>query len=58
MARINWAGLHGVVSLAMSGRLFGAPDEFAAGELERRAAELADEFVSLWLGARGAEQTR
>ncbi len=58
MARINWAGLHGVVSLAMSGRLFGAPDERAAGELERRSFELADEFVSLWLGEDGSRQTR
>jgi len=58
VARINWAGLHGVVSLAMSGRLFGAPDELPAGELERCAAELADEFVSLWLGELDVEPPR
>jgi len=58
MARINWAGLHGVVSLAMSGRLFGAPDELLPGELDHRARELADEFVSLWLGEPDPKQPR
>ncbi len=56
IARINWAGLHGIVSLAMSGRLFGPPDSFTPEELRERALALADEFVALWLGRLDVEQ--
>ncbi|TDB37806.1 MAG: TetR/AcrR family transcriptional regulator [Actinobacteria bacterium] len=52
MARINWAGLHGVVSLALSGRLFGAPADVGMEHIETQAMKLAEQFVDSWVGSR------
>lgn len=52
MARINWAGLHGIVSLALAGRLFGAPDDIGMEQVESQAIELSRQFVDAWLGGR------
>ncbi len=52
MARINWAGLHGVVSLALSGRLFGAPSDVGMERVEAQAMRLAEQFVDSWIGSR------
>ena len=51
IARINWAGLHGIVSLSLSGRLFGSPDEVGMQNVEEQARALADKFVEGWLSA-------
>lgn len=51
MARINWAALHGIVSLSLSGRLFGSPDSIGMETVEEQARALADEFVNAWLAA-------
>ncbi len=49
MARINWAGLHGIVSLALSGRMFGAPETEGMQNVEAQAMRLAEQFVASWM---------
>lgn len=52
VANINWAGLHGIVSLALSGRLFGDPAEIGMANIETQAMTLAEQFVNAWLEPR------
>ncbi|MBE0475624.1 MAG: TetR/AcrR family transcriptional regulator [Coriobacteriia bacterium] len=46
---VSWAALHGLVSLALSGRLMGPSRVLPPGLLEKRVAELADVALDAWV---------
>ncbi len=52
MTRVNWAGLHGAISLALSGRMFGDPAKVGMDSIEAQTMALAEQFVDSWMGRR------
>lgn len=46
-----WAGIHGLTSLTISGRMFGNPDEVPAEMIARRSHQLVDALADSWLEA-------
>ncbi|MDI6900929.1 MAG: TetR/AcrR family transcriptional regulator [Anaerosomatales bacterium] len=46
---VMWVAMHGLTSLAISGRMYGNPNMVAADEVDRRAHALADALADGWL---------
>lgn len=46
-----WAGIHGLTSLTISGRMFGNPDMVAREAVSARAHSLADALADSWFEA-------
>ncbi len=45
---VMWVAMHGLTSLAISGRMYGNPNMIAAEEVDRRAHALTDALADSW----------